>query len=164
MASYTAGTFLATPSTVKKKWWLIDAKDLTLGRLASRVAILLRGKHKAYYTPYINCGDNIVIINAEKIKTTGKKLEQEVFYWHTGYPGGIKERKWKDILGGRFPERLIIKAIERMMPKESPLARLQMKGLHVYAGEVHPHQGQQPEVLQICLPKLHEENKVLHNS
>lgn len=139
-------SFIATPKYIQKKWWLIDAAGIPLGRLASRIALFLRGKHKAYYTDNINCGDAVVVINASKIKVTGKKLEQNSFQWHTGYPGGIKERKWDKILS-KNPERLIEKAVERMMPKDSPLARQQMKALYVFAGEEHTHKGQQPQII-----------------
>jgi large subunit ribosomal protein L13 len=145
--SYTAGTFFATPKYVRKKWLIIDAKDMVLGRLATKIAVILRGKHKAYYTPFIDCGDNIVVINAQNIKVTGKKLEQEKFFWHTGYPGGIKERTFGKILSGKYPERLLMNAVKRMMPKESPLARQQFKNLHVYAGASHEHSAQQPVVV-----------------
>ena len=144
MVSYTAGTFNIKPSMVQKKWLLIDAEGLVLGRLASKLAKILRGKHKPSYTPHVDCGDNIIIINADKVKVTGAKLQDRKFYWHTGYAGGIKEKKFGEILGGKYPERLLQKAIERMLPKESPLARKQMKNLYVYASPDHPHIGQKP--------------------
>ena len=147
--SYTDGTFFATPSYVKKEWLVVDAKNMVLGRLAAKIARILRGKHKAYYTPFIDCGDHVVIINAAEIKVTGKKLEQNKFYWHTGYPGGIKERTFGQILGGKYPERLLTTAIRRMMPKESPLARKQLKNLYVYAGSVHKHDAQQPSAIDL---------------
>ncbi|CAL7963808.1 50S ribosomal subunit protein L13 [Alphaproteobacteria bacterium] len=147
MSSYTTGTFVATPSYIKREWWLVDAAGETLGRLASRIALVLRGKHKPYYTPNINCGDHVVVVNAEKIKVTGKKLVQEKFYWHTGWPGGIKERTWEKILKSKYPERLIKKAVQRMLPKESPLARRQFESLHVYAGVRNPHTAQTPKML-----------------
>jgi large subunit ribosomal protein L13 len=150
MASFTAGTYSAKPCEVEKKWHVIDASGLVLGRLASIVAKILRGKHKPGYTSHIDTGDNVVIINAEKIAVTGKKLDQSVFYWHTGYAGGIKERTQRQILEGKYPERLFVKAVERMMPKESPLARKQMKSLHVYAGSSHPHAAQSPETLDVA--------------
>ncbi|MBT6110044.1 MAG: 50S ribosomal protein L13 [Rhodospirillales bacterium] len=142
-------TYSATPTDVEKKWYVVDAEDLVLGRLASIVAMRLRGKHKPMFTPHIDCGDNIVIINAEKVKLTGRKLEQKTYYWHTGHPGGIKERKAGQILGGAHPERVIQKAVERMISR-NPLGRQQMKKLHVYAGTEHPHTAQQPEVLDIA--------------
>lgn len=147
MGSYTASSTLVTPKDVKRNWWIIDASDgISVGRMSSRIATVLRGKHKSDYTPHINCGDHVIVINAEKVKVTGKKLQQKVFYWHTGYPGGIKERNWNKILNGKHPERLLKKAIERMMPKDSPLAKEQFtKLLHVYTGSHHPHAGQSPK-------------------
>ncbi len=142
-------TYSARPADVERKWFVIDAEDLVLGRLASIVSLRLRGKHKTMYTPHIDCGDNIIIINAEKVKLTGRKLENKTFYWHTGYPGGIKERKTGQILEGRFPERVIEKAVERMISR-NPLGRQQMRKLHVYAGTEHPHTAQNPEVLDIA--------------
>ena len=143
-------TYSATPSDIEKKWVLIDADGLVLGRLATIVANRLRGKHKPSYTPHMDCGDHVVIINAEKVKLTGNKREESIFYWHTGYPGGIKGRSKGAILDGRHPERVIEKAVERMMPKDSPLARSQMKKLKVYAGPKHPHEAQNPEMLDIA--------------
>jgi large subunit ribosomal protein L13 len=148
--SYTAGTFFANPSYVKKKWLLIDAKGMVLGRIAAKIARILRGKHKAYYTPFIDCGDNVVIINAKEVKVTGRKLQQNKFYWHTGYPGGIKERSFGQILASKYPERLLETAIKRMMPKESPLARKQLKNLYVYPGESHKHEAQQPVIMNLA--------------
>ncbi|WPX97303.1 50S ribosomal protein L13 [Candidatus Bandiella euplotis] len=147
MSTKLSGTYFARPSDLQKKWLLIDAKDQVLGSLSAQVAKILRGKHKCSYTPHMDCGDNIVIINAEKIKLTGKKLEQKVYYRHTGHPGGIKESKVDDMLSGKYPERVIKLAVERMLPKESPLARKQFKNLYVYAGENHPHAAQQPELV-----------------
>ena len=143
-------THSAKPTEVQKKWFLIDAEGIVLGRMAAIVAGLLRGKHKTMYTPHIDTGDHVVIINAEKIKLTGKKVEQRVFYWHSGYAGGIKEHTPKRTLAGKFPERLVERAIERMMPKDSPLARAQMKKLKVYAGAAHPHEAQTPEVIDLA--------------
>ncbi len=140
-----SNTFVATPKFITKKWWIIDASGIPLGRLASRVAMILRGKHKPYYTANINCGDHVIIINSSRILITGKKLQQKTFFWHTGHPGGIKERTWGKILSGKFPERLVKKAVERMMPKDSPLADNQMKALHIFSGEEHTHHGQQPQ-------------------
>lgn len=142
-------TFSAKPAEVVKKWVLIDADGVVLGRLASIVANHLRGKHKPTYTPHVDCGDNIIIINAEKVRVTGNKLEDKIFYYHTGHPGGIKERAWGKILGGKHPERLIIKAVERMVPR-GPLGRAQMKNLRVYAGSAHPHEGQSPVTLDVA--------------
>jgi len=141
-------TYSAKPSDVTRAWTLIDAEDLVLGRLASLVAMRLRGKHKAIYTPHIDCGDNIVIINAEKVKLTGNKRNADIFYWHTGYPGGIKGRSKGQILDGDHPQRVVQKAVERMVPR-TPLGRAQMKKLHVYAGSDHPHAAQQPEVWDV---------------
>lgn len=142
-------TFSQKPAEVEKKWVIIDATDLVVGRLASVVANRLRGKHKATFTPHVDDGDNVVIINAEKAVLTGKKYTDKKYYWHTGYPGGIKSRTADEILEGRFPERVIEKAVERMVPR-GPLGRQQMKNLRVYAGADHPHEAQQPEALDIA--------------
>lgn len=142
-------TYSAKPAEVVKKWVLIDAEGVVLGRLASIVANHLRGKHKVTFTPHVDCGDNIIVINADKVRVTGNKLEDKVFYYHTGHPGGIKERSWGKILGGAHPERLIEKAVERMVPR-GPLGRQQMKNLRVYAGTAHPHEGQQPVTLDVA--------------
>lgn len=139
-----------------KKWYLVDAQDLVLGRLAAILADMVRGKHKPEYTPHMDCGDHVIVINAEKVALTGNKLEDEVFYWHTGYPGGIKERTMKERLTGRFPERVISKAVERMIPK-GPLGRRQLKNLFIYAGSTHPHEAQKPETLDIAA--LNPKNK-----
>ena len=142
-------TYSAKPSEVERGWFVIDAEDVVLGRLASIVSMRLRGKHKTTYTPHIDCGDNIVIINAEKIKLTGNKRSDKTYYWHTGYPGGIKSRTADKILDGKHPERVVIKAVERMISR-NPLGRQQMKKLHVYAGGDHPHEAQKPEVLDVA--------------
>lgn len=142
-------TFSLKPADVEKKWLLVDAENVVLGRLATIVATRLRGKHKPLYTPHVDCGDNIIVINAEKVRLTGKKRDQKVYYRHTGYPGGIKSAVAKDILGGRFPERVIEKAVERMIPR-GPLGRRQMRNLRIYAGTEHPHEAQQPEVLDVA--------------
>ena len=149
MTSYVNSTSFATIKQLKKSWWIIDASGIPVGRLASRVTLLLRGKTKSFYTPYMDCGDSVVIVNADKVHVTGDKLNQKKFFWHTGYPGGIKEKKWKDILSGKAPHALLMKAIERMMPKESPLARKQMKSLYVYCGNHHPHSGQSPQEIVV---------------
>ena len=149
-------TYSAKPSEVNAKWYVIDAKDMVLGRLAAICAIYLRGKHKPTYTPNIDCGDNIIVINAAKVGTTGNKAEKNKFFWHTAYIGGIKERLWSAILNGNHPERLVIKAVERMISR-NPLGRQQMKKLHVYAGSEHPHAAQKPEVLDIS--KMNSKNK-----
>src|SRR5438445_3670459 len=125
-------TYSAKPAEVTKKWVLIDAKGLVVGRLATLVAMRLRGKHLPTYTPHVDCGDFVVVVNADKVKFTGRKLDQKTYYWHTGYPGGIKERKAGAILNGRFPERILEKADERMLPKESPLARKQLTHVLIY--------------------------------
>ena len=142
-------TYSAKPKDVEKKWYVVDAEDVVLGRLASILALRLRGKHKPIYTPHIDCGDNIIVVNAEKVRLTGRKLKDRVIYWHTGYPGGIKKRTMEQILGGKHPERLVIKAIERMISR-NPLGRQQMRKLHVYAGPDHPHAAQTPEVLDVA--------------
>lgn len=136
-------TYNLKASDIQKDWLVIDAKDVVLGRLASFVAMRLRGKHKPTYTPHMDCGDHVVIINAEKVHLTGNKLNDKTYYWHTGYPGGIKERKAGQIIAGKHPERVIIKAVERMITR-SPLGRQQMRNLHVYAGDTHPHAPQNP--------------------
>jgi large subunit ribosomal protein L13 len=142
-------TYSAKPSEVDRKWCVIDAEGVVLGRLASVVAMRLRGKHKPMYTPHIDCGDNIIIVNAEKVHLTGRKLTDRRFYWHTGYPGGIKHRTVGQILEGKHPERVVMKAVERMI-KRSPMGRQQMRKLHVYTGPEHPHQAQTPEVLDLA--------------
>jgi len=142
-------TYSARAADIEKKWIVVDAEDLVLGRLAAEVAKILRGKHKPSYTPHMDCGDNVVVVNAEKVKLTGRKLSNKKFYWHTGYPGGIKERTVGQILEGKHPERVILKAFERMIPR-GPLGRQQMKNLRVYAGAEHPHEAQQPAVLDLA--------------
>jgi large subunit ribosomal protein L13 len=142
-------TFVLKPADVAKKWILVDADGLVLGRLASIVAKRLRGKHRATFTAHVDCGDNVVVVNAAKVRLTGRKLENRVFRWHTGHPGGIKERTMGEILGGAHPERAILKAVERMMPR-GPLGRKQMRNLKVYPGPEHPHQAQQPAPLDLA--------------
>ena len=137
------------PSEVQKTWYIVDATDLVLGRLATEVAKILRGKHKPTYTPHVDCGDNVIIINAEKVHLTGKKLSDKVYYWHTGYPGGVKSRTAGQILNGKHPERVIKKAIERMLPK-GPLARQQFRNVRVFVGSNHSHQAQNPTVLDLA--------------
>jgi large subunit ribosomal protein L13 len=141
-------TFSAKPSDIRKKWLLVDADGLVLGRLASVLAMRLRGKHKPSYTPHMDCGDNIVVVNAEKVELTGNKRQDDIFYWHTGYPGGIKGRSKGAILAGRHPERVVQKAVERMLPR-GPLGRQIMKNLRVFAGPDHPHAAQQPAPLDV---------------
>ena len=142
-------TFNLKPSDIDKKWFVVDAEGVVLGRLAAVLATILRGKHKPTYTPFLDCGDNIIVINAEKVRLTGNKRKDDIFYWHTGYPGGIKGRSKGQILDGRYPERVLIKAVERMVPR-GPLGRRQMSNLRVYPGANHPHDAQQPEVLDIA--------------
>jgi large subunit ribosomal protein L13 len=141
-------TYSAKPSEIEKKWWIIDAEGLVLGRLATIVAVYLRGKHKPTFTPHMDCGDNIVIVNAEKVRLTGSKRTAKTYYWHTGYPGGIKSRTADKILDGDHPERVIQKAVQRMITR-GPLGRVQMGNLKVYGGSEHPHEAQQPETLDV---------------
>jgi large subunit ribosomal protein L13 len=136
------------PAEVRKDWVVIDAEGLVLGRLAAIVASRLRGKHKPQFTPHVDCGDHVIVVNAGKVRVTGQKAEQSVFYWHTGYPGGIKGRTLRQRLESRHPERVVEKAVERMITR-GPLGRRQMRNLHVYAGPEHPHAGQQPTVLDV---------------
>jgi large subunit ribosomal protein L13 len=142
-------TYSATPASVEKKWVMIDATGLVVGRLASIVALRLRGKHKPTYTPHVDCGDNVIIVNAEKIVLTGKKREKKIYYHHTGYIGGVKERSARSILEGKFPQRIVEKAVERMLPR-GPLGRVQLGNLRVYSGPRHPHAAQTPESLDVA--------------
>lgn len=142
-------TYVMKPAEVEKKWVLIDADGVVLGRLAAEIAKILRGKHRPTFTAHVDCGDNVIVINAEKVKLTGNKLQDKKFYWHTNHPGGIKERAIGQILGGKYPERVLTKAVERMVPR-GPLGRSQMKNLRVYAGAAHPHEAQQPAVVDIA--------------
>ena len=142
-------TYSAKPTEIEKKWILIDAQGLVVGRLASIIAMRLRGKHKPTYTPHMDCGDNIIVINAAKVVLTGNKLKKKVYYRHTGYIGGIKGRTVAKILDGAHPERVIEKAVERMVPR-GPLGRDQMRKLRVYAGNEHPHEAQQPTVFDFA--------------
>ena len=141
-------TYSAKPTEIEKKWIMIDAKGLVVGRLASIVALRLRGKHKPGFTPHVDDGDNVIVINAAKAVFTGRKLDKKVYYHHTGFIGGIKERSAKSIMEGRFPERIVEKAIERMLPR-GPLGRKQLGNLRVYPGAQHPHEAQQPEPLDV---------------
>lgn len=143
-------TYAMKPAEAEKGWTLIDAEGLVVGRLAAIIATRLRGKHKATFTPHVDMGDHVVVVNAEKVVFTGNKMANKKFYWHTGYPGGIKERTMDKIIGGAHPERVLMKAVERMMPKDSPLARKQMTGLKIYAGAEHPHEAQSPVVLDVA--------------
>eukprot|EP01012_Entosiphon_sulcatum_P008001 TRINITY_DN14211_c0_g1_i1.p2 TRINITY_DN14211_c0_g1~~TRINITY_DN14211_c0_g1_i1.p2 ORF type:complete len:155 (+),score=34.83 TRINITY_DN14211_c0_g1_i1:338-802(+) len=149
-------TYNLKPTDIEKKWFVVDADGLVLGRLASILANILRGKNKPTYTPHMDCGDHIVVINAEKVKLTGNKRSDDIFYWHTGYPGGIKGRSKGQILDGKYPERVIEKAVERMIPR-GPLGRKQMTHLKVYKGAAHPHEAQQPVVLDVAA--LNPKNK-----
>ncbi|MBM3574617.1 MAG: 50S ribosomal protein L13 [Methylocystis sp.] len=142
-------TYSAKPADIEKKWVLIDASGLVVGRLASIIALRLRGKHKASFTPHMDDGDNIIVINADKVVLTGRKRDQKVYYHHTGYPGGIKERSAKFILEGRFPERILEKAVQRMLPR-GPLGRQQLSNLRVYKGSEHPHTAQNPATLNVA--------------
>ena len=142
-------TYSAKPSDIERAWCVIDADGLVLGRLAAVIASRLRGKHKPLFTPHIDCGDNIIVINAEKVRLAGRKRADKVYYWHTGYPGGIKSTTAERILDGKHPERVLIKAVERMISR-NPLGRAQMRKLHVYKGAEHPHGAQKPEVLDVA--------------
>ena len=142
-------TYSAKAADIEKKWVLIDAKGLVVGRLASIVALRLRGKHKPTFTPHVDDGDNVIIVNAEKVVLTGRKRENKVYHHHTGYIGGIKERTAKSIFEGKFPQRILEKAVERMLP-HGPLGRRQLGNLRVYAGPEHPHAAQNPEPLDIA--------------
>ncbi|MEM1275649.1 MAG: 50S ribosomal protein L13 [Pseudomonadota bacterium] len=141
-------TYSAKPSEIDKKWVVIDAEGVVLGRLASIIAMRLRGKHKATFTPHMDMGDNVIVVNADKVQLTGNKRSDKTYYWHTGHPGGIKSRTASQLLEGRFPERVLTKAVQRMMPG-GPLTRRQLTNLRVYAGTEHPHEAQQPEVLDV---------------
>jgi large subunit ribosomal protein L13 len=142
-------TYSAKAADIEKKWVLIDAKGLVVGRLASLIALRLRGKHKPAFTPHLDDGDNIIVINAEKVVLTGRKRERKIYHHFTGYPGGVKERSAKFILEGRFPERIVEKAVERMLPR-GPLGRQQLGNLRVYKGAEHPHAAQQPVTLDVA--------------
>ncbi|HAH10738.1 MAG TPA: 50S ribosomal protein L13 [Alphaproteobacteria bacterium] len=148
MVLQTASTTSAKAADIKKDWILIDAEGLVVGRLATIIATRLKGKHKPIYTPHMDCGDNVIVVNADKVVFTGNKLTDKVFYWHTGYPGGIKERAVGKILGGKFPERVVEKAVERMLLR-GPLGRQLMRNLKVYKGKDHPHTAQQPKPLDV---------------
>jgi large subunit ribosomal protein L13 len=141
-------TYSAKASEIDKKWILINAEGLVVGRLASIIAMRLRGKHKPSFTPHMDCGDNVIVINAAKIRLTGQKLKKKVYYHHTGYIGGIKERTAGQIMAGKFPERIVEKAVERMLPR-GPLGKRQLSNLRVYPGAEHPHEAQQPVTLNV---------------
>ena len=142
-------TYATKPSDIERKWYVVDASGVVLGRLAAEISKILRGKHKTNYVPNLDCGDYVVVVNAEKVKMTGKKLTQKKYFKHTGYIGGIKETTPAKILAGNFPQRIIEKAVERMISR-NPLGRQQMTKLRVYAGNEHPHTAQNPEVLDIA--------------
>lgn len=142
-------TFTATPKDIEKKWLLIDAEGLVLGRMAAEVATYLRGKHKPSYTPHMDCGDNVIIINAEKVRLTGRKRADKIYYRHTGHPGGIKQETADQILKGKHPERVVERAIRRMIPRGA-LGRQQLRNLRVYPGAEHPHEAQNPEVIDLA--------------
>ncbi len=141
-------TYTAKPGDIEKKWIMIDAEGVVLGRLASLIAMRLRGKHKATFTPHMDMGDNVIVINADKVQLTGNKRADKNYYWHTGHPGGIKSRTANQILEGAHPERVLTKAVQRMLPG-GPLSRQQLTNLRVYAGAEHPHEAQSPEVLDV---------------
>jgi large subunit ribosomal protein L13 len=141
-------TYSAKPAEVDKKWVMIDGQGLVVGRLASIIAMRLRGKHKPTFTPHVDCGDNVIVVNAEKVVLTGRKVQRKVYHHHTGYVGGIKERSAKMILEGRFPERIVELAVQRMLPR-GPLGRVQLGNLRVYKGPEHPHAAQNPEPLDV---------------
>lgn len=149
-------TYSAKAADIERKWFVIDADGVVLGRLAAIVADRLRGKHKPIYTPHVDTGDHVIVVNAEKIKLTGRKRENKVFYWHTGHPGGIKGRTMGQILDGKFPSRVVEKAVERMVPR-NPLGRQMMRKLKVYAGAEHPHEAQQPILLDVA--QMNPKNK-----
>tara|TARA_R110000772_G_scaffold43797_5_gene100878 strand:- start:1167 stop:1646 length:480 start_codon:yes stop_codon:yes gene_type:complete len=157
MKALTKLTQSVKPADVEKKWHIIDAEDLVVGRLATIIANILRGKHKPSYTPHVDCGDHVIVINAGKVKFTGNKLKQKVYYKHTGYPGGLKERTAEKVLDGQFPERVLEKAVERMVPK-GPLGFAQMRNLHLFTGTEHPYNGQDPQPLDVA--SMNRKNKV----
>lgn len=157
MKALTKITRSIKPAEVEKKWHLIDAEGLVVGRLAVVIANHLRGKHKPSYTPHVDCGDHVVVINADKVRLTGNKLKGKIYYKHTGYAGGIKSITAAKVLEGRFPERVLEKAVERMIPR-GPLGRQQMRNLRLYAGTEHPHAAQNPNVLDVA--SMNRKNKV----
>jgi large subunit ribosomal protein L13 len=142
-------TYVATPANVERKWFVVDAEDMILGRMASEIAKILRGKHKPTFSPHVDCGDHVIVVNAEKVRLTGNKRDQEKFFWHTGWVGGVKGETLGQRLDGAHPERVVIKAVERMITR-SPLGRDIMTKLKVYAGPDHPHEAQSPEVLDLA--------------
>jgi large subunit ribosomal protein L13 len=154
-------TYSATPKDIQQAWFVVDADGLVLGRLAAVLAERLRGKHKAMYTPNLDCGDHIVVVNAEKVALTGNKLGQKTYYRHSGYPGGLKQRTAGQVLAGAHPERVIEKAVQRMLPKGA-LGRQQFTKLHVYGGPDHPHQGQSPSALDVA--EFNRKNSIRESS
>ena len=142
-------TYSMKPSEVQKRWYVVDAEGVVLGRMAAIIANTLRGKHKPAFTPHVDCGDNVIVINADKVALTGKKRSDKVYYRHTGYPGGIKSRTAGEILEGKTPQDVVLLAVQRMLPKNK-LARQQLGNLKVYAGTEHPHEAQKPEPLDIA--------------
>lgn len=142
-------TYSARPADISRGWRVIDADGVVLGRLASAVAVMLRGKHKPTYTPHMDCGDNVIVVNARKVRLTGAKRDRKIHYWHTGYPGGLKRRTYGALLDGKHPERVLKRAVERMVPR-GPLGRAVMRKLHVYAGPDHPHAAQKPEAVDFA--------------
>ncbi len=149
-------TFSLRKEDVNKEWFIVDAQDVVLGRLAAIIATRILGKHKPTYTPHIDCGDHIIVINADKVRMTGKKTADKVYYRHTGYPGGIKSATAGEVLSGKFPERVLKKAVERMLPK-GPLGRQVFTNLRVYTGSEHPHAAQNPQVLDVAT--MNDKNK-----
>jgi large subunit ribosomal protein L13 len=149
-------TYSAKAADIERKWFVIDAEGVVLGRLATIIADRLRGKHKPIYTPHVDTGDHVIVVNAEKVRLTGRKREDKVFYWHTGHPGGIKGRTMGQILDGKFPSRVVEKAVERMVPR-NPLGRQMLRKLKVYAGAEHPHEAQQPILLDVA--QMNPKNK-----
>ncbi|OQW53197.1 50S ribosomal protein L13 [Candidatus Raskinella chloraquaticus] len=143
-------TYTTKTAEIDKKWVVIDAKGLVVGRLASVIAARLRGKHKPSFTPHMDDGDYVIVVNAKEVVFTGRKWQQHTYFWHTGYPGGIKERRAFEVRDGRFPDRIIRKAVERMLP-EGPLGKKQLSNLRVYAGPAHPHEAQQPLALDVAI-------------
>jgi large subunit ribosomal protein L13 len=157
MKTLSTQTQSIKPADVEKEWHIIDGEGLVVGRVASIIANILRGKHKPTYTPHVDCGDHVIVINADKVKFTGNKMSDKIYYKHTGHPGGIKQTTPEKILEGRFPERVLEKAVERMVPR-GPLGRQQMRNLHLYSGTQHPHDGQNPKTLDVA--SLNRKNKV----
>lgn len=149
-------TYAAKRSEIERKWWLIDAEGLVVGRVSSIIAKILRGKHKTTFTPNLDCGDHVVVINAEKIKFTGKKYSDKLYQWHTGHPGGIKEKTAREVIEGKFPERILEDAVSRMISR-GPLQRDIMVKLHIYKGANHKHQAQNPQILDIA--SMNKKNK-----